>query len=281
MSCAFVFSEDERMKWENLTADQLHDAVNTSKKTVVLPVSITEKHGHHLPLGTDTFINRIILEKAEKLHSFVVAPEITFGQGGETMNGQGTIAVPAEITLALLEAVCDELHRNGFEKILIADGHGGNGKILPAFSQSMLTKGKPYVIYYVNTWFITPEEEKYLGEKYGWDDDPGHADRDETALVMRYDEHAVHMDRYDPEEPHYFSGFEWMGQNGIFSAVHWPLERRTHVTGRPDLATRELGDELSDIHARHLARQIKFIQEDEKVLSGYRAFLQESRFSEK
>ena len=270
--------EDGIVKWENLTADQLHDAVETSKRTVLLPVSITEKHGHHLPLGTDTFINRVIIEKAEKLQPFVVAPEITFGQGSETMNGQGTIAIPVEISLSLLEAVCDELYRNGFEKILIADGHGGNQRLLPAFSQSMLQKGKPYVVYYVNTWFMTDEEEKALGEKYGWDDDPGHADRDETALVMRSDEELVHMDRYDAAEPHYFKGFEWMGQNGIFSAVHWPLERFTHVTGRPDLASVELGDALCSIHARHLARQIRLIQEDDGVLEGYRRFLAEMHF---
>ena len=270
------------MKWENLTADQLREAVKQSNRTVVLPVSITEKHGHHLPLGTDTFINRLILNRAEELlPSMVVAPEVTFGQGGETMNGQGTIALPGELILALLEGVCDELHRNGFEKILIADGHGGNEKCLPFFSQSMLTKRKPYVVFTVNTWYMTGEEEKALGDKYGWDDDPGHADRDETALVMAYDENLVHMDLYDPKEPHYFKGAEWMGENGIFSAVHWPMERETHVTGRPDLASRELGEELCNIHARHLARQVRLIQEDDMVMMRYRAFTEASRFDGK
>ena len=266
------------MKWENLTSDGLGAWVETSKKTVVLPVSIIEKHGHHLPLGTDAMINRVILDKAETLQPFVIAPEVVFGQGSETKNGQGTIAIKGEVMLALLENICDELYRNGFRKIIIADGHGGNGQGLPFFTQAMMTKEKPYLVYYVNTWYITDEEEKYLNEKYGEDDDLGHADRDETSLVMAYDESVVRMDLYQPEEPHYFPGIEWIQENRIFTPAHWPITRKTHVTGRPDLACRELGEELVGIHARHLARQVRLIQDDEKMMRDYLGFLSAGHF---
>ena len=72
------------MKWENLTADQLREAVKQSNRTVVLPVSITEKHGHHLPLGTDTFINRLILNRAEELLPSMVVEEELFDPLDET-----------------------------------------------------------------------------------------------------------------------------------------------------------------------------------------------------
>jgi len=269
------------MKWENLTADQLHDAVIQCKKTVVIPTSIIEKHGHHLPLGTDAMINRVILAKAEETVDFVIAPEVVYCQGSETMNGQGTIAIRGDVTLELLENICDEMYRNGFEKIIIADGHGGNNHLIPYFAQCMLTKGKPYLVYCVNTWYITDEEEKELGDKYGWDDDPGHADRDETALVMAYDESLVHMDRYDEKEPHYFPGLEWMGENRIYAPANWAISRKNHVTGRPDLGCRELGEKLCAVHARHLARQIALIRDDENALSGYRQFLAQRHFEEK
>lgn len=269
------------MKWENLTADQLHDAAKASKKTVVIPTSIIEKHGHHLPLGTDAMINRVILEKAETMGTFVVAPEVVYCQGSETMNGQGTIAMRGDVTLALLENICDEMYRNGFEKILIADGHGGNNHLIPYFAQCMMTKKKPYLVYCVNTWYITDEEEKELGDKYGWDDDPGHADRDETSLVMAYDEKLVHMEWYDEKEPHYDPGLEWISENRIFTPANWAVSRKNHVTGRPDLASRQLGEKLCAIHAAHLARQIRLIQEDEKAMAGYRAFLESSRFDGK
>jgi hypothetical protein len=40
-------------KWEELTASDFRDAIQQSKGTCLLPFGILEKHGPHLPLGTD------------------------------------------------------------------------------------------------------------------------------------------------------------------------------------------------------------------------------------
>jgi len=41
------------VKWEELTAAEFRDAIQLSKGTCLLPFGILEKHGPHLPLGTD------------------------------------------------------------------------------------------------------------------------------------------------------------------------------------------------------------------------------------
>ncbi|GAI48618.1 unnamed protein product, partial [marine sediment metagenome] len=40
-------------KWEELTASDFRDAIAQSKGVCILPFGILEKHGPHLPLGTD------------------------------------------------------------------------------------------------------------------------------------------------------------------------------------------------------------------------------------
>src|SRR2546425_1585933 len=41
------------VRWEELTADDFRRAIDLSKGTCILPIGILEKHGPHLPLGTD------------------------------------------------------------------------------------------------------------------------------------------------------------------------------------------------------------------------------------
>ena len=40
-------------KWEELTAGDFKEAITKSRGTCLLPFGILEKHGPHLPLGTD------------------------------------------------------------------------------------------------------------------------------------------------------------------------------------------------------------------------------------
>ena len=44
------------MLWEDLSAKDFKEAVKKSKGLCILPIGVLEKHGDHLPLGTDMFI---------------------------------------------------------------------------------------------------------------------------------------------------------------------------------------------------------------------------------
>lgn len=51
-------------KMEELTAPQFKNAVSLSHGVCVIPLGILEKHGSHLPLGTDLILARAIAFKA-------------------------------------------------------------------------------------------------------------------------------------------------------------------------------------------------------------------------
>jgi len=133
--------------WEELTAADFRSAISQSKGTCLLPFGILEKHGPHMPLGTDLLdVRYAALHAAEKEYA-VVFPEYYFGQIFEARHEPGTVAYSAHLQLELLQETTDEMARNGCKKIIIVNGHGGNENLLPFFAQTQLEKPHDYVVY--------------------------------------------------------------------------------------------------------------------------------------
>jgi len=148
LSTASLFAQQKlSAHWEELTADDFRSAIEVSKGTCVLPIGILEKHGPHLPLGTDLLNVRYASLHAAEKEFAVVFPEYYFGQIFEAKHEPGTIAYSRGIQLNLLQETTDEMARNGCKKVLIVNGHGGNESLLPYFAQTQLDKPHDYVVY--------------------------------------------------------------------------------------------------------------------------------------
>src|SRR5262249_3981207 len=135
------------VKWEELTADDFRQAIHQSKGTCLLPFGILEKHGPHLPLGTDLLNVRYASLHAAEQEFVVVFPEYYFGQIFEAKHEPGTVAYSMELQLKLLQETTDEMARNGCKKVIIVNGHGGNEHLLPYFAQAQMASAKDYVVY--------------------------------------------------------------------------------------------------------------------------------------
>ena len=133
--------------WEELTGADFIDAIKRSQGACILPFGILEKHGPHLPLGTDLLDVRYASLHAAEQEYAVVFPEYYFGQIFEARHEPGTVAYSRDLQLALLQETTDEMARNGCKKVLIVNGHGGNSSLLPYFAQSQLAKPHDYVVY--------------------------------------------------------------------------------------------------------------------------------------
>ena len=137
----------DSVRWEELTSADFRDAIAQAQGTCLLPFGILEKHGPHLPLGTDLLDVRYAALHAAEQNYTVVFPEYYFGQIFEAKHEPGTIAYSAELQLKLLQETTDEMARNGCKKIIIVNGHGGNENLLPYFAQSQLDRLHDYVVY--------------------------------------------------------------------------------------------------------------------------------------
>jgi creatinine amidohydrolase len=107
------------VKYEELTVPLFIRALDQSARTCLIPMGILEKHGNHLPIGTDLINIRSTAVKAAQMEYAVVFPEYYFGQINEARHQPGTIAYSSELIWKMLEETLDELSRNGFTKIIL------------------------------------------------------------------------------------------------------------------------------------------------------------------
>ena len=135
-------------RWDELTASEWPKALQLSDSTCILPIGILEKHGPHAPIGSDLIQVREWAARATKKEYAVVFPDYFYGQINEARHQYGTFALPERIVWDLLEATCDEIGRNGFKKILIINGHGGNPQLIRYFIQTRLEKQRNYAVYF-------------------------------------------------------------------------------------------------------------------------------------
>ncbi len=183
-------------KWEELTAGDFIQAIHQSQGVCVLPFGILEKHGPHLPIGTDLLDVRYAVMNAVQQEYAVVFPEYYFGQIFEAQQEPGTIAYSLATQLTLLQETVKEMARNGCKKIVIVNGHGGNNSLLPLFAQAQLATPRDYVVYV----FGLPREN--VPGRPAMKSDPKndmHAGETETSAMLVARPDLVQMDRAQSE----------------------------------------------------------------------------------
>jgi creatinine amidohydrolase len=245
-------------KWEELTAEEFRQAIGRAQETCLLPFGILEKHGPHLPLGTDLLNVRYVTEHAVEQEYAVIFPEYYFGQIAEARHEPGTVAYNAEMQMKLLQATTDEMGRNGCKKVIIVNGHGGNENLLPYFAQSQLDAPHDYVVYV--QW--GHEATKKVGaEKEGPD---WHAGETETSNMLVTHPNLTHMDRAKDE-----SGADQKRvrlPENVYTGIWWYARFPNHYSGDGSRATKEQGEEDLQAWITTLVRAIRAVKADEESL---------------
>src|SRR3989449_2168991 len=91
----------------------------------VLPLGCTEQHAY-LSLSVDSILaERLAVEAAEPL-GVPVFPVLAYGITPYFRAFPGTITLRVETYMSILRDILDALAEQGFRRILIVNGHGGN-----------------------------------------------------------------------------------------------------------------------------------------------------------
>src|ERR1700730_11632987 len=254
--------------WEELTGPDFLEAIKRSQGTCLLPIGILEKHGPHMPIGSDLLNARYAALHAAEQQYAVVFPEYYFGQISEARHEPGTIAYNRDLQLALLQATTDEMARNGCKKILIVNGHGGNSSLLPYFAQSQLDKPHDYVVYLFNQRTPTsggPKKKTTIDE---------HAGESETSKMMVVRPDLLHQDRAASE-----SGADQHRVNlpeGVYTGIWWYARFPDHYAGDGSAATRELGEYQMKWWIDSVSKVIVAIKADDVSLKLQNEFYEKS-----
>jgi len=246
------------MNWENLTSKDFQKAVKETD-VCIIAFGVLEKHGDHLPLGTDFLNGHKLATSAANIEQAMVFPPFYFGQIYEARCFPGTLTIKPNLLLELIQSVLDEVGRNGFKKIILYSAHGGNNAFLQFLAQCQLSEEKSYQVYlYLGD--RSPEKAKKFNEIFETELH-GHACECETNISLYNHQELVKMDCINKETVFPLKRLSHIPNN--FSGLSWYSNYPEHYVGNANYATYEKGKSLFELEAQSLAKFISAVKKDE------------------
>src|SRR5688572_12753681 len=118
---------------EELTWEEIRDLLKAGKTSVIIPTAGTEQKGPHMVIGEHKFALEYTTDKiARQLGNALVAPILTYvpegswERPGGHMRMAGTITLPNDRFMVLLEHAANSLKGGGFKNIIFLGDSGGN-----------------------------------------------------------------------------------------------------------------------------------------------------------
>jgi creatinine amidohydrolase len=252
---------------------------------VLVPLGSTEKHGAHIPLGTDSYVTMEVVKRVAAEADVMFSPLMPFGYSphhmGRHLEGAGTITLAAETYRRVMHDVGRSLIYHGFSKIIYVSHHGSNTKPIDELMRALRYQTGAFISFYktptereasvVEDIFENPPE-----ETPGW-----HSSELETACLMATAGELVDMDRAVEDRAHApaYMGDEFSKSDGTGTVkfrgsenIWVPMEHHeycdTAVIGNPFRATREKGLALFDRMAEHLAAYVREVRDFEVEITA-------------
>jgi creatinine amidohydrolase len=237
---------------------------------VVVPIGSVEDHGPHLPLDTDNFLIWSICEEAARRAAgdILLMPIIPYGFETHHMDFPGTIDIEMEHLLHFVLDVTKSVARHGFNRILIADGHGSNMPILDLVARRTILETDALCAP-----FLWPSLalDKIRGVRESGRGGMSHACELETSVYLYLDSERVQMDKACKEMEQPASDFIWsdlLNPGPVRMMDWWTRFSKTGINGDPTLATVEKGRVIFESVVENLvklAREFKVRPRGERV----------------
>jgi creatinine amidohydrolase len=258
--------------YEELTAPDFIRAVEASQSTCIIPVGILEKHGPHLPLGTDLFECRETSLRAAAKEYTIVFPAYYFGQIFEAQHQPGTIAYSSDLILDLLQETCDELARNGLKKIILVNGHGGSEQLMQYFCQIQLARKKDYVVYLFQPEADSAREAQV--DKMRTTTLDGHAGEMETSQILAIRPELVRLDQAETQSGE--DQNQLAGLKHAYTGIWWYAKTPNHYLGFGAAGRKQLGEASFALEAEYLAEMIRAVKDDTTAPALQKQFFEEA-----
>jgi len=112
------------LKISEMNWGQVEDYLRHDDRAVV-PLGSTEQHAQ-LSLSVDSILSENVAVEAAEPLGVPVFPVLAYGITPYFMAYPGTVTLRLATYAAIIRDILDSLHRFGFRRILLCNGHGGN-----------------------------------------------------------------------------------------------------------------------------------------------------------
>ncbi len=204
----------------------------------VLPWGATEAHNYHLPYGTDIYeadgvaaeAGRMAWEAGAKI---MILPTIPFGVNTGQTDIKLDINMHPSTQAAVLNDVIEVLNRQGINKLLILNSHGGNN-----FKPIIRELGVKYPAMFIAfcNWFQSVDKKDFFDHPDG-----DHADEMETSMMLHFQPELVRpLDEAGDGAAKAYR-VEALRENWAWAERQWSEVTKDTGVGDPRKATPEKG----------------------------------------
>ena len=218
--------------------------------TALLPVGAIEQHGPHLPLDTDAYDAAYLARRIADGCSTpkpLVLPLIAYGVSYHHEAFKGTISINNDTLTNLVYDIGISVAKNGIQKLVIINGHGGNAPSLNFAAQRINQDARIFVC--VDTGETSDVDVGTLIET----PNDVHAGEIETSTSLAIRPDLVRMDRLQMAVPEFTSRYlDFTSKRGVSWYAHTHKISASGVMGDPTKATVEKGEKMWALMVDHL-----------------------------
>lgn len=220
----------------------------THYEVAVLPWGATEAHNYHLPYGTDTLeVEHIAAEAArlawEEGAKVIVLPSIAMGVQSGQLDIPLCLHVNPSTQAAILADLGHSLAGQGFRKLVILNGHGGND------FRAMIRELQPKMGLFLSTlnWYTCVDPGSFF-------DQPGdHGGELETSLVMHLmPDLVLPLEEAGPGEERRFR-IAGLREGWAWAPRQWTQISADTGVGNPKAATARAGSQFFEAVTKRIA----------------------------
>jgi creatinine amidohydrolase len=215
--------------------------IKRGNKRIIIPLGSTEQHGPHLPVSTDTIIAEYF---ANQLTKKIPSYSLSGIPSGVSFEHRPffNISISNDLLSELLSQICISLGENGFNQIIIINGHRGNMGVVQYIPQKVERINSKVKVFGINYWHLIEREFDHGGFV-------------ETSLMLAIAPKLVQMHKaksgYLNKKMLHSTYTTFLSNTSSFKIT------RNGVLGDPRKATKEEGKKIISITIKNLVRTLK------------------------
>ncbi len=260
-----MYSELTDGTWLTKPYAEIVDVASRNGSILLVPVGSLEQHGRHLPTGTDTILATAAARAGAAAVGddvpVLLAPPLWTGYSPHHLPFGGTITVDHDTFVDTIVDVVDAAAQNGFDAVVLVNGHGGNK---PLLSTAITVAGRSNPEVDVSTFLYLDLLRPHLDEIQQSDVPGTHGGELETALML-----SVRPDLVDESEatatpqhePYERTGTDLFDGGPV--SVYRPFDEYTDTgtLGDPEAASETAGERALELAGTEIATALESIHE--------------------